>query len=158
MNKAFIREPDEFPTRCPQCHSAGQPVGPETLNAQLESHIRTGLAESAYFCPDGLCDVVYYDDYSAIVTRQAFKAPIPIKDANAPICSCFGLKREDIEQDVAEGAVARTRAAVQKAQSGEARCSTKAPNGRSCVQEIQCYYLKHKQRVDQAQGRRKTSN
>ena len=150
MNKAFVREPDEYPSHCPGCHSTGQPVGPETLDAQLPDDVRRSLAESAYFCPDGLCDVVYYDDYDATVGRKQFAHLIPIKDADAPICSCFGVRREDIELDVEEGSVVRTKAAILKAQSDEARCKTKAPNGRSCVQEMQRYYLKHKARVDKA--------
>lgn len=148
MNKAFIREPDELPSRCPACQTRGQPVGPETLKAQLDDERRVSLAESAYFCPDSVCDVVYFDDYSAFVTRSDLSRPVPIKDVEAPLCSCFGLTREDIELDVAEGTVVRTKAALEKAKSSDARCSTKAPNGRSCVQELQSYYLKHKQRVD----------
>jgi hypothetical protein len=151
MNKAFIREPDEVPSRCPACETTGQPVGPETLNAQLSSEVRRSLAESAYFCPDNLCDVVYFDDYSAVVTRTDFNRLIPTKDAEAPICSCFGIRREDVEQDIAEGQVTRTKEALQKAQSSDARCTTKAPNGRSCIQELQGYFLKHKQRVEQSQ-------
>ena len=150
MNKAFVREPDESASRCPVCQTTGQPVGPETLKAQLDDASRIRLAESAYFCPDGLCDVVYFDDYSAVVNRSDFRRPIPIKDAEAPLCSCFGLTRDDIDLDIVEGSVVRTKAAVEKAQSGEARCTTKSPNGRSCVQEVQRYYLKQKQRVDKS--------
>lgn len=146
MNKAFMREPDQAVSRCPGCQSIGQAVGPQTLNAQLDAAIRKSLAESAFFCAEGQCDVVYFDDFSGVVTRASFPGPIPIKDADAPICSCFGFLRSDIEDDVAEGGVARTRAAVQKAQSDEARCSTLAPNGRSCISEIQGYYMKCKQR------------
>lgn len=148
MNKAFVREPDDFPTRCPACQSQGIAVGPETLDAQLTFDVRRTLAESAYFCADHFCDVVYYDDYSAVVNRSDFDHLIPIKDEEAPICGCFGLKRSDIELDVEEGGVTRTKAAIQKAQSNEARCVSKSPSGRSCVQELQTYYIKHKQRMD----------
>lgn len=153
MNKAFIREPDEFPSRCPVCQSIGQPVGPQTLDAQLPSDARRSLSETAYFCPDGQCDIVYFDDYSAVVTRREFHRLIAIKDTEAPICSCFGLKREEVELDIANGEVTRTKAAIQKAQSNEARCTTLAPNGRSCVQEIQRYFLKAKQDTEQAAER-----
>jgi len=146
MNKAFMREPDEVASRCPRCESIGQPVGPQTLNAQLTAEIRRNLAESAYFCPASQCDIVYFDDFSGTVTRSSFKNSIPVKDPDAPICSCFGLKRDDIEDDVAEGTVVRTKAAILKAQSQEARCTTLAPNGRSCVAEVQGYFLKCKQR------------
>ena len=150
MNKAFMREPDEFPSRCPSCQSIGQAIGPETLDAQLPKETRRSLAESAYFCPDGLCDVVYFDDYSAVVTRREFQGVIPVKDPEAPLCSCFGLKREDVELDIAEKEVFRTKAAIMKAQSSDARCTTLAPNGRSCVQEIQRYFLKLKQEADRS--------
>jgi hypothetical protein len=149
MNKAFIREPDEMASRCPKCESIGQPVGPQTLNAQLPPDVRRGLAESAYFCPDSLCEIVYFDDFSGVVTRAALGPLIPIKDADAPICSCFGLKRDDIEDDIAAGSVVRTKAAILKAQSDESRCTTLAPNGRSCVAEVQSYFLKCKQRSAQ---------
>lgn len=153
MNKAFVREPDEFPSRCPVCQTTGQSVGPDTLNAQLDYDTRMTLSESAYFCPDGACDVVYFDDYSAVITRAAFKKMIPIKDAQAPICSCFGFTRDDIEQDVEEGVVTRSKAAVERARSSEAHCTTNAPNGRSCIQDLQCYYLKCKQRFDKMKNR-----
>ncbi len=146
MNKAFIREPDEMASRCPRCHSIGQPVGPQTLNSQLDSEVRRSLAESACFCPDTQCDVVYFDDFSGIVTRGSFRQPIPIKDVEAPICSCFGIKRDDIEDDISEGTVERTKAAILKAQSNEARCRTLAPNGRSCLSEVQGYFMRCKQK------------
>lgn len=146
MNKAFVREPDETTSRCPKCQNIGQPVGPQTLSAQLTPELRRRLAESASFCPSAQCDVVYFDDFSGVVTRESLTRLIPIKDADAPLCSCFGLKRDDIEVDVAEGVVIRTKAAILKAQSSEARCTTLAPNGRSCVAEVQGYFLKCKQR------------
>lgn len=144
MNKAFLREPDPVDSRCPRCDSAGHPVGPETLTVHLAADIRKGLADSAYFCPTSSCPVVYYDDFGALVRREALTGPIPVKDPDAPLCACFGLTREDIDQDLEEGTVARTRAAVQQAQSPAARCVTQAPNGRSCVAEIQKYYFKQR--------------
>jgi hypothetical protein len=146
MNKAFIREPDEVASRCPRCQSLGQPVGPQTLNAQLTPELRRHLAESASFCPDAQCDVVYFDDFSGIVSRSEFDHAIPVKDPEAPLCSCFGLTREDIEADIAEGTVTRTKAAILRAQSSESRCTTMAPNGRPCLTEVQGYYIRCKQR------------
>jgi hypothetical protein len=146
MNKAFIREPDQVDSRCPRCDSLGHPVGPQTLDARLAVDVRRVLSERAYFCPDGQCDVVYYDDFGGMVKRASVPGPIPIKDADAPLCACFGLTREEIERDVEEGVVTRTRTAVLRAQSDEARCTTLAPNGRTCVPEVQGHYLKCKQR------------
>ena len=144
MNKAFVREPDAVASRCPKCQSLGQPVGPQTLNAQLDPEVRRKLAESACFCPDGRCDVVYFDDHSGVVFRTVFFGPIPGKDMDAPLCSCFGLSREDIEKDIVEGTVTRTKSAILKAQSKDARCATLAPNGRPCIADVQGYFMKCK--------------
>lgn len=146
MNKAFLREPDQTASPCPRCHSRGHEVGPQTLDALLTASLRRRLAESAYFCPNERCDVVYYDDFSTVINRDdAFTGPIPVKDFDAPLCACFGTTREEIEADVDEGGVNRTKAAVFKAQSDEARCVSHAPNGRSCIAEIQGYFLKCRQ-------------
>jgi len=146
MNKAFVREIDDGPSRCPRCGSVGQPVGDETLSAQLSADDRKQFVQTALYCPDTQCNVVYFDDFGAVVTRDAFAQPIPLKDLDAPLCSCFGLTREDIERDVAEGVVTRTKATVLKAQSDEARCRTRAPNGASCLAAVQGYYMQRVQR------------
>ena len=145
MNKAFLREPEQTDARCPGCQSVGQAVGPQTLNTQLKPDVRKSLAESGYFCPNGRCQVVYYDDFEGAVSRDSFTEAIPLKDADAPLCACFGVTRSDIEADVEEGSVTRTRAAVLKAQSDAARCESLAPNGRTCAPELQRYYLRCKQ-------------
>jgi hypothetical protein len=63
------------------------------------------------------------------------------KDPAAPVCTCFGLTRADIEQDVREGVVTRTKAVLEKAKSAEARCAETAANGHSCVAYVQKYYM-----------------
>lgn len=147
MNKAFLREPDQTDSRCPVCDGVGQSVGPQTLAAQLPEELRRRFVDTAEFCRSENCPVVYFDDYGARVDRSEIGRPIPIKDVEAPLCGCFGLTRDDIEQDVAEGVVTRTKAVVLKAQSSEARCSTQSPNGRSCVAEVQGYFVRCKNRT-----------
>lgn len=147
MNKAFLREPDQTDSLCPGCQSVGQTVGPQTLNAHLPPEVRRTLAESAYFCPNSRCRVVYYDDFAGIVTREVMQGPISAKDADAPLCACFGVMRSEIESDVENGVVTRTRAAVLKAQSDQAKCATMAPNGRTCVPELQGHYIRCKQQT-----------
>lgn len=144
MNKAFLREPDQADSRCPVCDAVGQSVGPQTLAAQLSDELRRRFANSAAFCRSETCPVVYFDDYGATVRREEILHAIPLKDVDAPLCGCFGLTRDDVEQDVAEGVVTRTKAVVLKAESAEARCSTHAPNGRPCLAEVQGYYLRCK--------------
>jgi hypothetical protein len=142
MNKAFVREVEEGPSRCPRCGSVGDVVGEETLRAHLSERDRQRFVQTALFCPHPRCPVVYFDDFGAEILRDSFTAPIPVKDVDAPLCSCFGLTRDDIESDVAEGVATRTKAVVQRAQSAEARCRSLAPNGRSCLAAVQGYFMK----------------
>ena len=141
MNKAFVRESEPVSEYCPRCGSLGQPVSGETLDAQLRPEARRQLAESASFCPYPQCEVAYFDVFERVATVDQLTQAVYPKDPDAPLCACFGLMRDDIEQDVAEGVVTRTRAVIEKAQSGDARCTLAAANGRSCIPDVQRYYM-----------------
>jgi len=143
MNKAFLREPDETAALpCPGCGSAGTPVVRETWEHHVADPANAGLAESAFFCPFPKCDVVYFDMFDRRVKTGSLVHDVYPKDPQAPICSCFGLTTADIETDVREGVVTRTRAIVEKAKSAEAHCLTASPSGQSCVGEVQRLYMK----------------
>jgi len=145
MNKAFVREPDDTGQRyCPRCESLGEAVPSETLAAFLSDDLRGALADSAYFCPFARCDVVYFDAYERVITTEQFPRKVWPKDADAPLCCCFGFTREEIERDLADGGVVRIRELIDKAKSAEAHCLTAAPTGHSCVAEVQRYYFKLK--------------
>jgi hypothetical protein len=142
MNKAFVKEPEQSGSgSCPRCGSAGLPVGAVTLDAHLPAAARRGLADAAFFCPYARCEVAYFDGFERTVAVAALDKPVYPKMPDAPICACFGLTRDDIEQDVREGVVTRTRNCVARAKSVEARCSVMAPSGHSCVAEVQRYYM-----------------
>jgi hypothetical protein len=141
MNKAFVREPDSTADYCPRCGSAGQPVGPETLRTYLPEDKVRCLSDPANFCPSPRCDVVYFDAFERFVLTSELQRPVYPKDPNAPVCACFGLTRDDIEQDVREGVVTRVRAILEKAASPEAQCSQLAANGCSCAAYVQKYYM-----------------
>ena len=82
--------------------------------------------------------MAYFDGSNvATVDRLPFH-PVWPKDSEAPLCSCFGLTRDDVEQDIREGVVTRVRAVIDKAKSPEARCqAAQRLDGRSCVGEVQ---------------------
>ena len=145
MNKAFVREPDVTADYCPRCGSAGDSVGEMTLAAHLTEVQRRNLAEPANFCPIPRCEVAYFDTFERFVLAADLARPVYPKNPDAPICACFGLTCDDIDQDIAEGGVARVRAAIEKAKSPEARCAELAPNGRSCVALVQRYYMQRRQ-------------
>ena len=113
----------------------------KVLAAYLTDEQRGRLADPAEFCPSPHCPVAYFDGFERIVLAADLQKPIYPKDPTAPICACFGLTRADIEQDVREGVVTRTKAMLGKAKSSEAHCSEMAANGRSCAAYIQRYYM-----------------
>ena len=142
MNKAFVKEQDSTEGRCPRCGSPGTVVFQETLSAHLAPEVREHLTDTAFFCGQPKCNVVYFDLFDRVVEESAVKTPVYPKDLNAPLCACFGLTRDDVEQDIREGVVVRTRGCIEKAGSSEARCAVASPSGRSCVAEVQRYFMK----------------
>lgn len=144
MNKAFVKENDSTDGRCPRCGSSGSPVYRETLEAHLALDVRERLNDLAFFCPYARCPVVYFDLFERVVEESVVATPVYPKNPAAPLCACFGLTCDDIEQDLREGGVARTRACVEKTKSPEARCRIASPSGQSCITEVQRYYMKRR--------------
>jgi hypothetical protein len=144
MNKAFVREPDETADYCPKCGAAGESVGEVTLAAQLSPEQRQHLAEPANFCPTPRCEVAYFDKFERFVLADDLAQPVYPKDPAAPLCACFGLTADDIDQDIAEESVQRVRAVIDKAKLPDARCAERAPNGRTCIAAVQRYYMQHR--------------
>jgi hypothetical protein len=143
MNKAFVREPDDTGQRhCPRCQSLSVTLRRETYLEHLQPEAAERLADVAYFCPFPSCDVVYFDDYERLALVSELKHPVYPKDLDAPMCACFGLTRDDIEDEVRAGSVQRIREVVLKAKTPEAHCHTASPSGQPCVGEVQRYYMK----------------
>jgi hypothetical protein len=147
MNKAFVREPDQLADYCPRCGSKGDAVGAAALKTYLSEEQRRGLAEPVNFCPSPQCRVVYFDGLERTVLAASLARPVYPKDPAAPICACFGLTQADIEQDVREGVVTRTKAALEKAKSAQARCAQMAANAQPCVAFVQKYYMQCRNRT-----------
>ena len=116
-------------------------MGREALKSYLTDQQRRGLAEPVNFCPAAKCGVAYFDGLERVVLAADLARPVYPKDPSAPICACFGLTRRDIQQDVLEGVVTRTKAVLEKAKSPAARCASTAANGKPCVAHVQKYYL-----------------
>lgn len=144
MNKAFVREPDHDADYCPRCGAKGQQVGRDTLRAYVPQEKARTVTDPANFCPSPQCEVAYFDAFERVVLTADLIAPVYPKNADAPICACFGLTRHDIEQDIAEGGVTRVKAILEKAKSPEAHCSERAANGQPCIAYVQRYYMQCK--------------
>ena len=144
MNKAFIREPDQTADYCPRCGTRGEPVGSKTLATYLTEEQRKQISASANFCRSPQCPVAYFDGFERQILASDLQRPAYPKDPTAPICACFGLTCDDIDQDVEEGVVTRTKAALKRAQSSQARCQEMAANGQPCIAHVQKYYMRRR--------------
>jgi len=144
MNKAFVRDPDPTVDRCPQCGTAGQPVGAVILDEFVRPEARSQLGEEANFCPSGTCPVAYFDAFDRKVEVGQLARPAYPKDPDAPICACFGFTCAEIDEDIAEGVATRTRAQLERARSPAARCSQAAASGASCVAAVQGYFMQRR--------------
>jgi hypothetical protein len=142
MNKAFVREPEDTGRHyCPRCGTLGEQVGRAVLERYVRPESLGVIGETAYFCPDARCTAAYFDLFERVVPVEHLAVPAYPKDRDAPMCACFGLTEDDLEQDLAEGAPRRVRDVVKRAQTPEAQCERLAPGGHSCVAAVQKYYL-----------------
>ena len=116
----------------------------ETVLAHLLADYPSPLAVTANFCPQAQCEVAYFDMFERTIPVSALCHSVYPKDPDAPICACFQFTSADIDQDIAEGVVTRTKALLEKAKSGTAQCERLAANGRSCIAEVQRYYMQHR--------------
>lgn len=144
MNKAFVREPDSTDVFCPRCGAIGTPALRVAVEAHLPAEASRVLSASAYFCPTPTCEVAYFDAFEATVPVAALARPVFPKDPAAPLCPCFGLTMEDVEDDVAEGTPRRIRELLAKSKSPTAHCEDASPSGRSCLPDVQKAYIKRR--------------
>ena len=145
MNKAFVREPEPGVERCPRCGAPGDAVGEATLAHHVNTTQLSEIAKSANFCSTATCEVAYFDSFERVVFVSALKHPVYPKDIQAPICPCFGFTCAEIEQDISERVVTRTKAAIEHAKSPAANCRTQSPRGESCVADVQRYYMQRRE-------------
>jgi hypothetical protein len=112
------------------------------LAAHVPAARLADLPDSAYFCADARCDAAYFDVFERVILADELLRPVYPKDLEAPMCPCFGLTRDDVEADAAEGSPRRVRELLAKSKGPEARCAVRSPSGQCCMPEVQRYYMK----------------
>jgi hypothetical protein len=145
LNKAFVREPDDDGRAfCPRCGTLGVPVNGSALDTHIMPESRAKMVDAAWFCGFYRCDVAYFNLFGGVVLANELKAPVYPKDANAPICACFGLTYDDVLADVDEEKPVRIRDVLAKSKAGEAECHRLAASGQSCMGALQELYMRLK--------------
>jgi hypothetical protein len=145
MSRAFVKEPETSGPACPSppgCGGAGVPVSRVTLQARLRPEAAARFAGEAYFCPDPACEVAYFDAGRERATREELVAPVWPKQPGAPLCACFGVVRETLQDFGRRGDKAAMRAFLERAGSPEARCESRAADGHCCATEARRVFLR----------------
>lgn len=143
MNKAFVREPEaDGKAYCPGCGTLGVAVGRTTLDHHIHADARAKLADGAWFCGFGRCEVAYFDLFERRVLVSELQTTVYPKDPDAPICPCFGFTVEEIDAAILQRSPEPIREMLAKSKSKQANCGTLAPSGQCCMQEVQRLYIR----------------
>jgi hypothetical protein len=136
VSRAFIREAETPDPRCPGCGGSGEPVGFPALRGHLPPEEAAALGERAYYCVDPACRTAYFNGWGAAVPVERMTARAAPKDPEAPLCSCFGMRTEEVVADAREGRKDRVRDLVERSRGPEARCAERSPDGLPCVARV----------------------
>lgn len=127
-----------FMGNCPACGKPGRKVTGVTLDQHLPPTRRAGLGDTAGFCANPDCEVVYFNA-GATIKKGETLLPVTQKDPGEDVyvCYCFGIKRSDIRRDLAAdgttGIPGRIRRGIA---DGRCECEKKNPQGACCLGNI----------------------
>lgn len=143
MNRAFIREPDDtMDPRCPRCGVLGWPVARHTVTSLAQSDAVNSVSDASFFCHNASCRAVYYDANGQTIEVSQMRVRVWPKDSSAPVCGCYGVTADLIEEDARAGRRDALRLLTAKSEAEPARCEFKSTSGRCCLAEVQRIFLR----------------
>ena len=94
-----------------------------------------------YFCGASDCDVVYFalEVEAPRFRREDLVVRVGAKETTDPIpvCYCFGFRRQDIENEIAEtGRSTFADRISAEVKTGNCACEVKNPSGKCCLGEV----------------------
>jgi hypothetical protein len=111
---------------------------PEVSTRTILHHVKRPWAweektQGYYFCADPGCDVVYFGDDGAVITRSQVRTSVGVKETSkqAPLCYCFGVSKEEGASDPSLRDFV-----IEKTRSGLCSCETSNPSGRCCLADF----------------------
>ncbi len=140
MSRAFIKESDSPEPRCPACGMFGSAVSLATVAANLSSP--PSFHGDPLYCSNPECQVAYFDAYGSRVNRDSLRLVAWPKDAEGPVCSCFGVTADAIEEWAHSGEKTELKALLARIERGEGRCATAAPDGQCCAMELRRVFMR----------------
>jgi hypothetical protein len=145
MSRAFVKESETPEPRCPTpqgCGTLGVAVSAATLAANLTQGPIPSFHGEVFYCSNPDCEVAYFDAYGSRAMRDQLRVATWPKDPDGPVCACFGVKADAIEDWAASGDKSELKALLARIERGEGRCATLAPDGKCCATEVRRVFLR----------------
>lgn len=123
---------------CPACGKQGRKVGKETLDQHLEKSSRAKFGDEAGFCPNHVCEAVYFNG-AATVRKGETVLAVTQKDPGDEVfvCYCFEHTRGDLRRDLTQkGATDIPDRIKQGIKEGRCDCERKNPQGACCLGNV----------------------
>ena len=147
MNKAFVRESDAPPPRCPNrrgCGTVGIAVTPAALAAHTDAGGRKSLTSDAFYCPNQDCAVAYFDAWGGVVPVEAARGlPYP-KHPDGPVCACLDIGAGRVVAEARAGDKTTVARIIAHSKGADASCATTMADGRSCERAVRRLFLDHR--------------
>lgn len=120
--------------RCPVSGNESSEVEVITIVHHVrEPWLWTCSGKRYFFCDDPDCDVVYFDEDGATITRSQIRSVVGIKEESndAPLCYCYGISRADAMKspDIKAYVISQTK-------QGQCKCTVFNPSGRCCLKDF----------------------
>lgn len=124
---------------CPHCQQKSKSISFETLKSQLTPlAMRRILVDSTfYFCAHPSCPIVYFSQTQTFkveeIREKVFQKN---KDADCPVCYCFGHTRAEVERDAYTQAfqiISQIKVGIKNKQCA---CELRNPQGRCCLGNV----------------------
>jgi len=110
----------------------------KTLLHHISGPCQKSLTEQGYyFCTDPGCDVVYFGQDNTVIHSNELRTSVWQKSNNnqATICYCFGVSKEQAENDAKNKGDIKAFVLEQTKQSA-CSCETMNPSGRCCLKDF----------------------
>lgn len=117
---------------CPVNGKAYAPVSKQTVMQHLRAPW-LWQPQQMYFCDDPECSVVYFGEDDSILTADALRTAVGIKDESeqATVCYCFGVTR---------GQAAKTPElktfVIEQTRKRLCACEVRNPSGKCCLKDF----------------------
>ena len=125
---------------CPVSGTKGAGVELQTVKAMLtEVALRQVTTADHQFCPDPVCDIVYFAEDGRTYSKADLRVPVWQKEPVGArvVCYCFGENEADIRSEIEingrSHAVERVKAHIK---AGRCACEVRNPRGTCCLGDV----------------------